>query len=103
MFKVRKGDIVQVIKGDDRGKRGRVLRIFPEKNRAIVEGINLAKKHKRSTRQDQPGGIVTIEAGLSLANLMLFCKSCNRPTRVGFTNLSDGTKSRFCKFCKEPI
>jgi large subunit ribosomal protein L24 len=103
MLKIRKEDIVQVIKGRDIGKKGRVLEIIRESNKALVEGINLVKKHRRQTRQEQQGGIVSLESGLSLANVMLLCKHCNRPTRVGFKILADGTKARFCKSCKELI
>lgn len=103
MFKIRKGDIVQAVKGKDKGKKGKVLRIITEKNRAIVEGLNLVKKHKRQTRQDQQGGIVSIESPIAIANIMLVCKHCNRPARVGFKVETDKTKSRFCKACKEVI
>ena len=103
MFKIRKGDTVEVIKGKDRGKKGKVLRVYPLNNRAIVEGINLAKKHRRKTREDQQGGIVSIEIPIKLCNLMLFCKNCNRRARAGFIILKDGTKSRVCKRCKEVI
>jgi len=103
MLKVRKGDIVQVIKGKDTGKKGKLLNIITESKRALVEGINLVKKHKRQTRQDQQGGIVSIEAPISVANLMLVCKSCQRPVRVGFSILKDNTKVRICKSCKEAI
>jgi large subunit ribosomal protein L24 len=100
MYKIRKGDTVQVIKGRDNGKKGKVINILPQGKRALVEGINLVKKHKRQTRQDQQGGIISIEAPISISNLMIFCKQCSRPVRVGFTNLKDGSKSRFCKDCK---
>ena len=103
MFKIRKGDTVEVIKGKDRGKKGKVLKVLPLNGRAIVEGINLVKKHKRRTREDEKGGIIPIEMPISLTNLMLFCKNCNCGRRVGFTILKDGTKSRFCKECKEAI
>lgn len=103
MYKIRRDDIVTVIKGDDRGKKGRVLKVFPKEFRAIVEGINLVKKHRRRTREDQQGGVVSIEAPINLSNLMLFCKHCNRSTRTGFIILKDGTKSRFCKLCKEAL
>lgn len=103
MYKIRKGDMVQVIAGDDKGKKGKVLRVFPEAKRALVEGINLVKKHKRKTQQDQQGGVVSIESPISIYNLMIFCKHCNRPERVGFMVLNDGTKSRICKSCKEII
>ncbi len=103
MFKIREGDTVQVIKGKDNGKKGKVRQILPESGRAFVEGINLAKKHKRQTRQDEKGGIVSIEAPISISNLMLVCKNCNQPVRAGFRILQDKTKSRFCKSCKELI
>ena len=103
MYKIKKDDTVQVIKGDDRGKKGRVLKIFPKEKRAIVEGINLVKKHRRKTQQDQQGGVVSIEAPVILSNLMLLCKHCNSPTKVGFSISKDATKSRFCKKCKEVI
>lgn len=103
MHKIRKGDIVQVIKGRDRGKKGKVLNILPYGKRALVEGINLVKKHKRQTRQDQQGGIVSIVSPISVSNLMSFCKHCNQPVRIGFKLLEDGTKSRVCKGCKQEI
>jgi len=103
MFKIKKGDTVQAIKGKDRGKKGKVITVFPERNKALVEGINLVKKHRRKTQQDQQGGIVSIAAPINLSNLSIFCKHCNRPTRIGFSILKDGTKSRICKACKEVI
>lgn len=103
MFKIRKGDTVQVIKGRDNGKKGRVLEVLPEAGYALVEGINLVKKHKRQTRQDEKGGIVSIEAPINISKLMLICKNCNQAVRVGFRILQDKTKSRFCKSCNDVI
>jgi large subunit ribosomal protein L24 len=103
MFKVRKGDMVVVTKGKDRGKKGKVLITQAQGRRIIVEGINMAKKHRRQTRQDQQGGIVSIEMPLSSANVTLFCKSCNRGVRAGFSVLKDGTKARLCKSCKQTL
>ncbi|MFH0826927.1 MAG: 50S ribosomal protein L24 [Candidatus Omnitrophota bacterium] len=105
MQKIKKGDTVQVTKGKDAGKKGKVLEILDSEKglRAIVEGVNLVKKHKRQTRQDQQGGIVSIEASLNVSNLMVFCKKCDRGVRVGFTVLKDQTKARVCKSCKETI
>ena len=103
MFKIRRGDTVQVMKGKDKGKKGKVITILTDKSKALVEGINLAKKHKRRTSQDQQGGIVSIEVPVAFANLMVVCKNCNRPSRTGFKSLADGTKSRFCKACKEVL
>ncbi len=103
MSKLKKGDTVEVIKGEDTGKKGRIIQVFPERNRALVEGINIAKKATRPNRQDQQGGIKSVEMPISIANLMFFCKHCNRAVRIGFTTLKDGTKSRICKDCKEVI
>ena len=105
MQKIKKGDTVQVIKGKDAGKKGRVLQVLVSESgcRGVVEGINMVKKHKRQTRQDQQGGIVSLEAPINIANLMVFCKKCDRPVRVGFTVLKDQSKVRFCKRCKDTI
>ncbi len=103
MLKIKKGDTIEVIRGDDKGKKGKVLNLIPGGKRALVEGINLVKKHKRKTQQDQQGGVVSIETPISLSNLMLFCKRCNAPVKVGFLALTDGTKSRICKTCKEEL
>jgi len=101
--KIRKGDIVQAIKGKDKGKKGKVLNVSLETGRALIEGINLAKKHKRQTSQGQKGGIISIEMPISISNIALVCKSCNHATRVGFEIMKDGTKSRICKVCKEAV
>jgi large subunit ribosomal protein L24 len=103
MFKIKKGDLVYVLSGKDKGKQGKVLKVFPKENRAIVERINLVKKAMRRRSQEEPGGIVTVEAPIYISKLMLVCKNCNRPTRVGFKILDDGTKTRICKKCKNPI
>ncbi len=104
MFKIKKGDTVVVIKGKDRGKKGKVLEVFyGVPGRAMVEGINLVKKHKRPTREDQKGGIISIESPISIANLGYFCKHCNHAVRIGFTVLKDGTKTRICSSCKEVV
>ncbi|MCX5699938.1 MAG: 50S ribosomal protein L24 [Candidatus Omnitrophica bacterium] len=103
MNKIRKGDIVQAIKGKDRGKKGKVVQVITATKRALVEGLNLAKKHKRQTRQDTQGGIVSIEMPIALANIMLVCKHCNKIARVGFVIQKDSTKSRICRVCKEVI
>lgn len=103
MQKIKKNDIVQIIKGKDKGKQGKVISVIEDNRRAIVEGLNLAKKHKRQSRQDQKGGIISIEMPVSVANLMVFCKHCSKPSRTGSMTLKDGTKSRFCKACKEAL
>ena len=103
MFKIRKGDTVSVLKGRDRGKRGRVVAILTARGAALVEGVNMVKKHRRKTRQDQQGGIVNIESPISLSNVLLLCKHCNTGVRIGFQVLPDGTKNRICRECKEVL
>ena len=103
MQKIKKNDIVQIMKGKDKGKKGKVINVIEGGKRAIVEGLNLAKKHKRQSSQDQKGGIISIEMPLSISNLMVFCKNCSKPSRMGVVILKDGTKSRFCKACKEAL
>jgi large subunit ribosomal protein L24 len=103
MFKVKKGDLVQIIKGKDRGKKGKVLSVFTGSNRALVEGLNFVKKHRRQRSQEDKGGIISIEAPISISNLMPFCKSCAKPVRAGFMVDNDKNKVRFCKGCKQPI
>jgi len=103
MYKIKRGDIVQVIQGADKGKKGKVITIFTKKGRALVEGIKLVKKHKRRTQQDQQGGVVSIESPIVLSKLAPFCKTCNRPARVKFSLLKDGTKTKVCKKCNEVI
>ena len=103
MYKIKKNDLVQVIAGKDKGKKGKVLRFSYVRQKAIVEGINLVKKHQRRTQQDQKGGVVQVPLAIHLSNLMLICKNCNRPTRIGFSTMSDKSKSRLCRRCKEAI
>lgn len=102
-MKIRKNDTVIALAGKDKGKTGKVLRVLPKSNKAIVEGINFIKKHMRKTRQDQEGGVIQKENPMRISNIALVCKSCNRPTRLSLTRLSDGSKSRVCKKCKEMV
>ncbi len=101
-FKIRKNDRVQVITGKDRGKVGKVLRVIPRTSRAIVEGVNIVKKHQKPTPGSQ-GGIIEKEATIHISNLMLICPKCTDPVRVGYKILEDGSKVRICKKCGEVI
>ena len=103
MAKIKKNDIVKILTGRDRGKTGKVLTIFTKRQKALVQGVNMVKKHARRTREDQQGGIITKESPLDISNLMVICQKCNKATRVNFTLLSDGTKTRICQKCKEII
>ncbi len=103
MAGIKKNDTVKILLGRDRGKTGKVLFVWPEKNRALIQGRNLVKKHQRKTKEDQQGGVIQKESPIDISNLMLVCQKCSKPTRVGFSALSDGTKVRLCKKCKELI
>jgi len=99
MIKIKKNDIVEVIAGKDDGKKGKVLRVFPKDQKAIVENINIIKKARKRTQEDQKGGIVEIEKPINLSNLMLMCKQCNKRIRTKISVLKDGSKIRECKKC----
>jgi large subunit ribosomal protein L24 len=110
-MKIRKGDLVQVLSGKDRGKQGRILEADPRKRRVLVENLNLVKKHRKprplkdSSRmgqtQIQPGGVIDLAAPLPVSNVMVVCPTCNRPTRVGYEFREDEKgrriKVRVCK------
>ncbi|MDN5346959.1 MAG: large subunit ribosomal protein [Clostridia bacterium] len=99
---VKKGDTVVVISGKDAGKRGKVLQVIPDKQRVVVEGVNIVKRHMRPTPKIK-GGIIEKEAPLASSKVMLYCEKCDRPVRVGRRILADGTKMRVCKKCGEAI
>ena len=100
---IRKDDTVLIIAGKDRGKKGKVRFAYPKKERVLVEGVNLIKRHTRALRQVRQAGIIEREATLAVSNVMLLCSKCNRPTRVGFRFLADGKKVRVCRACREVI
>ncbi len=101
--KIKRGDTVLVIAGDDRGTISKVKRVFPKKKTAIVENVRVVKKHMRARQPGEVSGIVEMEAPIHLSNLMLVCPHCSEPTRVGFRIREDGTKVRYCKQCQEDI
>lgn len=100
---VKKDDMVKIVAGKERGKTGKVLRVFPAKARVVVEGLNQVKRHTRPTQLSPEGGIVEKEAAVSMSNVMLICGSCNQATRTGVRLLEDGTKTRFCKKCNASV
>jgi large subunit ribosomal protein L24 len=103
MLHLKKNDTVKVLAGKDKGKTGKVLRVYPARGRAIVQGVNFIKRHARQTRQDQQGGIIQREASINITNLAVVCKGCNRTVRVGRDILKDGSKVRYCKKCNEVL
>ncbi len=103
-MKIRKGDTVEVIAGDNRGDRGSVHRVIPAKRRVVVSGVNLVKKHQRRTGDVRTQvGIIEREAPIDISNVALVCPRCNQPTRVGYRIMEDGSKVRLCRRCDETI
>ncbi len=103
-LRLRRNDQVLVIAGRDRGKRGKVLRILPERNRAIVERINMIKRHTRpNPTQNIKGGVIEREGSINISTLMVVCNECDRPTRPRHKHLNDGRKVRICHHCEGVI
>lgn len=97
MSRIKKGNLVVVRSGKDKGKTGRVMEVLPEKNSALVEGVNLAAKHRRRRKQEEQGGIVRVELPLNLSKLLLYCPKCKKGVKVKI----DKTEKKERKFCKE--
>ena len=101
--KIKKGDRVQVLSGRDRGSRGEVLAVMPKESRALVQGVNMVKRHQKPRGLNAPGGIQEKEASIHLSNLALIDPASDKPTRVGFKTLEDGKKVRVAKRSGEVI
>jgi large subunit ribosomal protein L24 len=102
-MKLKKGDRVRVISGKDVGKEGEITRVFPEAERVIVDGVNVAKRHQRATGQTMQGGIIDKDMPLHISNVAIICSGCDRPTRVGYRFEADGTKVRVCRKCGKDV
>ncbi|HIW75031.1 50S ribosomal protein L24 [Gordonibacter faecis] len=100
---IKKGDKVKVLSGKDKGKEGVVLRALPQKERVVVEKVNLIKKALRPTQQNPQGGISTVEAPIHVSNVMLVCPECKQPTRVSRKRDEAGKLTRVCKKCGKDI
>jgi len=100
---IRSSDTVEVITGDNRGTRGRVLRVDRAGGRVVVEGVNKVLKHVRRSQKNPQGGRLSKEMPMPLSNVMLVCTACNAATRTGVRVLEDGSKVRYCKKCKAAI
>lgn len=102
-MRIKRGDTVRVIAGKDRGKTGRVLQVYPDKQRVLVEAINFIQRHTRPTRTSTQGGVVQKEAPLHASNVVLVCNRCGQTTRVAKRRLEDGRRVRVCKKCDEVV
>jgi len=100
---IKKNDIVIVIAGSGKGKRGRVIEAIPSENRIIVEKVNVVKRHQRPTQQQRQGGIIEREAKFHRSNVMIYCSKCDKAVRVGHKKLEDGRKVRLCRKCGEML
>ncbi|MBU2579745.1 50S ribosomal protein L24 [Patescibacteria group bacterium] len=101
-MKIKKGDTVLVITGKDKGKKSKVLEAFPRQNKAMVEGVNIVKKHRRAQKQGEKGQIVEIPRPLDSSNLKFVCPKCNQATRIGY-KITGQEKNRTCKKCGQEV
>lgn len=100
---VKTNDQVEVIAGKDKGRVGKVIKVNPKESTAIVEKVNMIKRHMKPNQMNQQGGIIEKEAAIHVSNLMIICPKCSKTVRVGKKELEDGTKVRVCKKCNESV
>ncbi|OIN94709.1 50S ribosomal protein L24 [bacterium CG1_02_42_9] len=100
-MKIHSGDEVQIVKGKDAGKKGKVDKVFSQEDKILLPGLNLVKKHQKPQGNKKPGGIIDLAKPIPVANIRLICPKCSQPTKVGFKIEPDGRKYRFCKKCKQ--
>ncbi|HUS83226.1 MAG TPA: 50S ribosomal protein L24 [Dehalococcoidia bacterium] len=103
MHKIKREDTVLVIGGKDRGKQGTVRTVLVREGRVIVQGVNMVKRHQKPKAQGTQAGIIEKEAPLHVSKVVLICKSCRKPVRVGFGRRPDGQKARICRKCGQFI
>ncbi|MCL2383247.1 MAG: 50S ribosomal protein L24 [Oscillospiraceae bacterium] len=101
-MRIKKGDTVQVLSGNDKGKTGEVLEVIPKDSKVIVKGVNVRKKHVKPKKQGQEGGIIAIECAVSESKVNVVCPKCEKPTRIGY-EIEKDEKVRICKKCKAKI
>ncbi len=102
-LKIKKGDLITVIKGKDNNKTGKILKVFPETGRILVEGINLYKKNVKPKKQGEKGQIISVPRSINISNVQLVCPSCGIKTRVGYIISEKKEKNRICRKCKASI
>lgn len=102
-MKIKKNDKILVTAGKDKGKTGKVEKVFSKTRKILIEGINLYKKHLKKQGEDKPGGIVEMNRPLTVANVALICSKCQKPTRAGYQFDKNNKKYRICKKCQEEI
>lgn len=98
---IKRGDVVRVISGKDKGKEGKVVVAIPAENKVVVEGVALVKKHQKARRQGEESTILQKEAAIDASNVLRVCPKCGKAVRTGVKVLDDGSKARYCKKCEE--
>ncbi len=102
-MKIKKNDTVRVVAGNYKGMEGKVLKVYPQTGRLIVEKVNLIKRHTRQAGQAEKGGIIEKEAPVTVSNVVLLCPKCGKPTKIGTAQLANGRNVRRCKKCNETL
>ena len=102
-LRLKKGDLIQIVSGENKGQKGKILKVIPDMGRVLIEGKNLVKRHTKPNQKNQQGGIVEKEASIHISNLMLVCEKTEKPTRFGIKMLDKGRKARYSKRSKELI
>ncbi len=103
MRNIKRDDQVLVLTGKERGKRGQVRELLSSKDRVIVQGLNMVKRHQKQRTEREPAGIIAKEGAIHISNVKLICKACQQPTTVTFRTRADGVKVRICKKCHQDI
>lgn len=101
-MKIKVNDQVKISTGKDSGKSGKIIQVFPQEGKVVVEGLNIMKKHLRTRKKGEKGQVVELAAPLRISNVALICSKCGKTTRVGY-KLEAGSKKRICRRCKEVI
>ncbi|MCM8812821.1 MAG: 50S ribosomal protein L24 [Candidatus Omnitrophica bacterium] len=102
-MRIKKGDTVSVLTGKEKGKSGKVIKFFTDKQRVLIQGVNFVKRHTRQARQDKPGGILQKESPLHISNVAFVCPRCSKPVRLGAKFHADKSKVRICTTCQEVV
>lgn len=102
-FHIHKDDLVEVISGRDKGKKGKVLKVIPTDSTIIVDKINVVKRHQRPSQKEKNGGIIDKDIAMDVSKVMVVCPNCDKRTRIGWSVLAQGHKARICKKCGEMI
>lgn len=102
-MKIIRDDKVKIIAGNNKGKTGKVLKVIADKNKLIIEGVNLVKKHQKPNQTNQQGGIIEKEAPVNASNVMLVCSNCEKAVRISKRRTEDGKAERICKSCNKAV